>query len=74
MEIPEIEIFEILLSKSKKGPTEKLKKVLVKDPATIDAIILGLRAKKKPFKIVEKGVEKLYKFNGNNYIVSRIKV
>jgi hypothetical protein len=72
METPDIKIFEILISKSKKGPTEKLKKVLIKDPASIDAIISALRAKKKQFKIVENGVEKMYKFNGNNYIISSI--
>jgi hypothetical protein len=74
METPEIEIFEILPSKSKKGPREKTKKVALKDPAELDAVILSLKAKKKKFKIVENAVEKLYEFNGNNYIVSYIKV
>jgi hypothetical protein len=74
METPDIKIFEILISKSKKGPIEKLKKVTIKNPAEIDGFILALRAKKKKFKIVENGVEKMYEFNGNNYIISSIKL
>lgn len=74
MENTKTEIFEIVPSKSKKGPRERIKKVTLKDAAAIDAVILSLKAKKKKFKIVKKGVEKHYEFNGNNYIISHIKV
>jgi len=56
-------------SGTKKKPVKTYKAVSKKqleDPL----LVKNLKKERKNFKIVNEGVEKLYYFNGNNYIIS----
>lgn len=56
--------------KTKTGTSIVFKKATADQLKDIPAAIKKLRAEKKQFKVVENAVEKTFKFNGNNYIVT----
>ncbi|MFA5296589.1 MAG: hypothetical protein WC389_00095 [Lutibacter sp.] len=65
-----MEISVLSVGGSKKKPTQIYKPVSKKDLEDHLMLIEKLKQKRQTFKIVEKGVENKYYFNGNNYIIS----
>lgn len=59
---------------TKKGSSISYAKVAGVTEKNLQAKVDDLKAEKKDFKIVENDVEKLYNFNGNNYLISTKKV
>lgn len=59
---------------TKKGNVISYAKVSGVTEKNLQSKVDGLKAEKKDFKIVENDVEKIYNFNGNNYVISTKKV
>jgi hypothetical protein len=58
------------VKKTKKGSATVWSAPTKKQLEDLQAFIKKIKDQKKTFKFVENDVEKTYKFNGNNYIVS----
>lgn len=58
------------VKKTKKGSSKVWSSPTKKQLEDLPAFIKKIKDQKKTFKFVENDVEKTYKFNGNNYIVS----
>lgn len=58
------------IKKTKTGNSVVFKKATKEQLKDIPATIEELKTKKINFKFVKKDVEKTYKYNGNNYIVT----